>query len=149
MFAANLHTPSSDGKVRVGASTELRAKMRNVLVASMILAACWSNGSMAASSCVLTPKDYADIAKLSPPISKDQQGNLVRGGDVLTADAVDDVCRTRRFYELVVAREAENKYVTADEFADGGGYVAAYLTSDEGKLVLKHMARVITELQRN
>lgn len=144
----HLHGPGTDGKVRVGVTAALWAKMRHVLRVLMILAACWPNTVVAASPCVLTSKDYADIGKLNPPISKDEKGNLVRGGEVLSAEVVADLCQTRRFYELVLSREAENRLLTADEFA-GSDYVAAFLTNDERKLVAKHMAAVVTQLQRN
>ena len=96
------------------------------------------------ASCKLTVHDYEVMATLKSPITRDTQGKLVWNGKVMPVVQVQDVCTTRRLYDLMAEREKQRKTLTAKEIADMG-YVPAYLTEEERKRLSDHVHRVLQQ----
>jgi hypothetical protein len=96
------------------------------------------------ASCKLIVHDYEVMATLKSPITRDAQGKLVWNDNVLPAVQVQDVCTTRRMYDLMAEREKQGKTLTVKESADIG-YVPAYLTDDERKRLSDHVHRVLQQ----
>jgi len=95
-------------------------------------------------SCKLTAHDYEVMATLKRPITRDAQGKLVWNGKVMPAVQVQDVCTTRRMYDLMAEREKQGKTLAVKEIADMG-YVPAYLTEEERKRLSDHVHRVLDQ----
>jgi hypothetical protein len=96
------------------------------------------------ASCKLTSHDYEVMATLKRPITRDAQGGLVWNGKVMPVVRVQDVCETRRMYDLMEGREKQGKTLTVKEIADTT-YVPVYLTEDERKRLSDHIYRVLQQ----
>jgi len=94
------------------------------------------------ASCKLTAHDYELMATLKRPIIRGSRGELVSNGKVMTAAQVQDVCTTRRMYDLMAEREKQGKTLTVKEIADMG-YIPGYLTEEERKRLSDHVSRVL------
>jgi hypothetical protein len=116
------------------------------LVFGFVAFAVWGSSALAfdRASCRLTPHDYEVMATLKRPITRDAQGGLVSNGKVMPAVQVQDVCITRRMYDLMEEREKQGKTLTVKEIADTT-YVPAYLTEDERKRLSDHVYRVLQQ----
>ena len=96
------------------------------------------------ASCKLTPHDYEVMATLKRPITRDAQGGLVWNGEVMPAVQVQEVCITRRMYDLMEEREKQGKTLTVKEIADTT-YVPAYPTENERKRLSDHVYRALRQ----
>jgi hypothetical protein len=67
---------------------------------------------------------------------------MVWDGKLMSELQVQDMCITRRIYDLMVDREKHGKSLTSKEIADFG-YVPVYLTEDEKRRLSDHIARVL------
>jgi hypothetical protein len=94
-----------------------------------------------AASCKMSAAQIAAVAVLtSRPVTQNAQGVFVRDGKPMSGELVQDMCETRQFYDLVVAREAAHKTVTPGEIVE---YIPNYLTQSEYGRVRDHVKRVL------
>src|SRR5262249_8308121 len=105
-----------------------------VLVA---LAVTVAGGAQAA--CKPTPAHVAAVAALHDPVTLNARGRFVQKGKVLRSYDLDDLCMTRRFYDLIAEREAQERLLKPTEIR---GYVQYYLSADELDRIHKHVAKV-------
>ena len=103
-----------------------------------VLLAAWSGAAQAA--CKLTTAQITTIAALPNPVTVNARGKYVQKGKVLHAYDVEDLCGTRRLYDLVAEREAQGQLLKASEIRP---YVQYYLSDDEMAQIHKHVANVI------
>jgi hypothetical protein len=94
------------------------------------------------ASCKLTEHDLAVLATLKRPIIRDAHGKLVLGGKLMSELQIQDMCTTRRIYDLMMDREKHGRSLTLKEIEDSG-YVPAYLTEDEKQRLGNHIDRAI------
>jgi len=114
-------------------------------IAGLVLALCTQGSSAFAldrTSCKLTNQDFAVLATLKQPIIRDEQGRMGWNGKVMSDLQIQDMCITRRIYDLMVDREKHGKSLTPKEIGDFG-YIPRYLTEDEKKRLSDHIARVL------
>src|SRR5262249_8089867 len=81
-----------------------------------------------AVSCTMTAAQIAAVAALPDPITRNAKGAYVRRGKAMDSDEVLDMCLTRRFYDLIVAREAAGGKI---KFSEMGMSQPYYLTERE------------------
>ncbi|MGO8972969.1 MAG: hypothetical protein ACLQNV_05475 [Steroidobacteraceae bacterium] len=115
-------------------------------ITGLVLALCVLGSSSAfaleRTSCKLTNQDFVVLATLKHPIKRDQQGRMVWDGKAMSHLQIQDLCITRRFYDLMVDREKHGKSLTLKEIADVS-YIPGYLTEDEKKRLKDHIYRVL------
>jgi hypothetical protein len=95
-----------------------------------------------AASCKMSAAQIAAVAALpTRPVTQNAQGAFVRDGKVMSDVLVQDMCKTRRMYDRVIAREAAGKTLTLEEIADG--YIPNLLTQSELERLKRHTGRVL------
>lgn len=89
-------------------------------------------GEAFADSCRMTATRIAAVAILPDPITPDAAGAFVRDGKVMGDEDVENMCLTRRYYDLVLARQAAGRKLKA---SDVNYYAIEYMTAAECILV--------------
>jgi hypothetical protein len=98
------------------------------IAVSMIVPA---NGAPAAS-CKMTDAQIAAVATLPNPVTRNETGAFVRDAKAMSDYEVENMCLTRRYFDMVAARRASGRKLKT---SDVSYYAIEYLTAPECVLV--------------